>query len=156
MGYKARLLMGGHYEMLELDRDNYEMVKKFAYKNTCDKVYPFSILEGRQAGRVFIDSVESINSVLFWHYCGFSYLTGNPSEAFLNDISLLIKQEYEPNQRRCALQINNDKLDDYFSNISGIMRAEQYRFQFKQDKSDECSLILKNGYIVYLNVPKCY
>lgn len=132
--------------MIELERNSYGMVKKFVDIITCDKVYPLSILEGRQVGRVFVDSVKNINSALFWHYCGFSYLTGNPSEAFLNDISLLIKQEYEPNQRRCVLHINNDDLDNYFSNVSGIIRAEQYRFLFKQDKSDECSLLLKNGY----------
>ena len=105
--------------MIELEEDSYDMVKRFADINTCDKVYPFSILEGRQVGRVFVDSVNNISSVLFWHYCGFAYLTGNPTEAFLSDVSLLIKQEYEPNQKRCVLQISNDNLDNYFSNVSG-------------------------------------
>ena len=50
--------------MIELERDNYDKVKEFADINTCDKVYPFSILEGRQVGQVFVDSLASIKSVL--------------------------------------------------------------------------------------------
>jgi len=132
--------------MIELEKDNYDSVKKFASANTCDKVYPFSILEGRQVGRVFVDSVDNMSSVLFWHYCGFSYLTGNPTETFLNSISSLIKQEYEPNQRRCALQIKNGDWDNYFSNVSGIIRAERYRFLYNQDKYNARSLSLQSGY----------
>ena len=84
---------------------------------------------------------------MFWHYCGFAYIVGDSSEIFLKDISYLIKQEYELNQRRLVLQINNDKLDRYFSNISEIVRVEQYRFVFKHDKYDERSLLsLQNGF----------
>ena len=46
----------------------------------------FSIVEKRQYGDIFVDSDIDPHSVLFWHYCGFAYLTGAVSEALLEEM----------------------------------------------------------------------
>ena len=59
----------------------------WAKRNTCNHVYPLSIAENRQYGDIFVDNVIDPHSVLFWHYCGFAYLTGEASDAVLKEIT---------------------------------------------------------------------
>ena len=49
-------------------------------------MYPLSIAENRQYGDIFVDNVIDPHSVLFWHYCGFAYLTGEASDTVLKEI----------------------------------------------------------------------
>ena len=62
--------------------------------NTANRVYPLSIAAGIQPGEIYVDD----KAVLFWHYCGFGYITGKPSEAFLSDI--LSETLHERSNRR--------------------------------------------------------
>ena len=51
---------------------------------TTDNAYPLSIVLGLQTGDIYIG--DDGEAVLFWHYCGFGYISGNPSEEFLNEV----------------------------------------------------------------------
>ena len=57
-----------------------------ALANTANRVYPLSIAEGVQAGDIFVNDPEDAEAVLFWHFCGFGFITGTPSERFLRQL----------------------------------------------------------------------
>jgi RimJ/RimL family protein N-acetyltransferase len=126
--------------MFELDQSQFTTVKSFALNDMCDKVYPISIVEGNQKGRIFVDDINYTNAVLFWHFCGFGNLVGNPPQDFLLDIVKLIKNEYEENQTRFVLHLNNTDLEPFFANIDGIEQLLAYRFKYNKDKSTSYAL----------------
>ncbi len=54
-----------------------------AAKNcTANRVYPLSIATGIQPGEIYEDD----GKVLFWHYCGFAYISGPADPGFLEQI----------------------------------------------------------------------
>lgn len=48
-----------------------------------NRVYPMSIAEGMQSGDIYIDGN---GAVLFWHRCGFGYISGNAEPGFLQEV----------------------------------------------------------------------
>jgi hypothetical protein len=58
---------------------------EFARNCTSNTVYPLSIEEGFQDGNVIFS--DDSKAALFWHYCGFAYLSGRVEESFLEKIS---------------------------------------------------------------------
>ena len=50
---------------------------------TANRVYPMSIANGIQTGEIYTDGM---GSVLFWHYCGFAYISGGANPGFLEEI----------------------------------------------------------------------
>lgn len=63
--------------MIELAEKNFRDMKEWANKSVYESVYPYSIVEGYQKGRIFVDDLEHVKAVLFWHYCGFGYIVGS-------------------------------------------------------------------------------
>lgn len=59
---------------------------EWAGQNTSNRIYPLSIAEGFQTGDIYVDNAVRPEAVLFWHYCGFAYLSGRPGEGFLTEI----------------------------------------------------------------------
>lgn len=57
------------------------MVTLLCYKyrwdrdNTANNVYPCSIAEGIQSGDIYVNDDADVETVFFWHYCGFGYIS---------------------------------------------------------------------------------
>jgi hypothetical protein len=92
--------------------------------------------------------MDQITSVLFWHQCGFAYLSGEPNTNFLLDIAALIKNEHHNNIRRFVLQVNNKKWDDFFSKVDGIVREERYSFYFQEKHFSKEKILLPDGFFL--------
>ena len=71
--------------MIKIERSRYPQFIPQAAASPCNRVYPCSIAEGRQAGDIFV-SEGGDPAVLFWHRCGFGYLSGAATERFLEEI----------------------------------------------------------------------
>lgn len=109
---------------------------EFAGNCTSNTVYPLSIAEGFQDGNVIFS--DDSKAALFWHYCGFAYLSGSVEESFLEKIY----QEYfeKTLDRRFVLITDNSKVIDFFSNKEDIVtdKRVEYRFGDFLQSSPEC------------------
>ena len=77
----------------------------WAERSASNRVYPLSIAEGLQSGTIFADLREAPTSVLFWHYCGFAYLSGAVSDDLLDEIASDICRQ---DRRRMVLITDDD------------------------------------------------
>ena len=117
--------------MIELHRDEFPMAYELAKMCEVDIVYPLSIVEGWQSGRVFVDSLFNPKCALFFHACGFGYYGGQYDEYILGQIANMIVDPSGLNDRRLALQIGNSWYEDsFFKYRKGIRRLEQCSFEF--------------------------
>ena len=82
-----------------------------ARANTANQVYPLSIAEGIQKGDIWVNDADDAEAVLFWHYCGFAFITGEPSERFLRQLSEEICFTQE---RRMVLITHDETVVQYF------------------------------------------
>ncbi len=62
---------------------DYKFFERFAYACKCGNVYPLSIVQSYQEGNVFTKQTANCNTVLFWHYSGFAFVSGRYDEDFL-------------------------------------------------------------------------
>ena len=72
--------------MKKVSEDDHKDFISWAKANTANRVYPCSIAEGFQSGDIYVNDGDDPEAALFWHYCGFGYITGKASEEFLSDI----------------------------------------------------------------------
>ena len=109
---------------------------EFARNCTSNVVYPLSITEGFQDGNVIFS--DDSKTALFWHYCGFAYLSGRVEESFLEKIY----QEYfeKTLDRRFVLITNNSKVIEFFSDKDDIVtdKRVEYRFGDLLQSAPEC------------------
>lgn len=70
--------------MIRIERTNYNRFIECARQCRSNEVYPLSIAESVQSGDIFMD--DSGKAALFWHYCGFAYLSGDLTAEFLDEI----------------------------------------------------------------------
>ena len=63
--------------MNKVDRIRYKEYIKCANECPVNRVYPLSIATGTQDGDIYVDGK---GCVLFWHYCGFAYISGAGAE----------------------------------------------------------------------------
>ena len=92
--------------------DEYPYYIEWAGNNTANRVYPLSIAEGVQPGEIYVNEGPEVQSVLFWHYCGFGYISGEPTERFLEDI---YRKMLSPDSfSRLALITADDNVVSYF------------------------------------------
>jgi GNAT superfamily N-acetyltransferase len=73
--------------MVQIEPIRYKQFISWANRSPCNRVYPLSITEGRQSGAIYVDALETPRSVLFWHYCGFAYISGAVTESLLEEIT---------------------------------------------------------------------
>lgn len=110
--------------MRKIAESEYHQYRDLACRNTANTVYPLSIAEGIQAGEICIGDGLA---VLFWHYCGFGYIAGNPSDAFLQEVHhrMISPDRFE----RLVLITDDPGVIRYFQerNITPRERIE-YRF----------------------------
>ena len=94
---------------------------QWAKLNTANRVYPCSIAEGFQTGDIFVSDCSIDETVFFWHYCGFGYITGKASDTFLSEIySEMISCD---NGRRLVLITSDDDVIAFFRNKDVLIES---------------------------------
>ena len=137
--------------MVELQLNQFELVKGFLRNKSCDTVAAYSIIENRQRGRIFVDDIEFPKSVLFWHYNGFSILSGDSKNvSFNNNIYQLLLGHYEINQRRFALIVDNSEWNSQILNLiendSYITKDYRLKFEFDNSSFSQSDYIISTEY----------
>lgn len=120
--------------MIELHSSEFGKVSKLAEQINYEKEYPFSIVNGMQDGRIFVDNVNNIKTVLLWHYCGFAYLVGKPNDIFVDTAIKLMMREVKENQQRFILQVDNKQLEVFFKSQKGIANSQRMNFDINRKK----------------------
>ena len=91
---------------------------------TTDNTYPLSIVLGLQTGDIYVS--DDVEAVLFWHYCGFAYISGNPTDTFLNEVYDLKGS----GARRLFLITNDDRVITYMNNrVAKIDQRIEYSYK---------------------------
>lgn len=108
-------------KILESDYNRFIPWAKDSIANT---VYPCSIAEGFQSGDIYVNDESNVESVFFWHYCGFGYISGKSSEKMKDDIYSEMVSNH--NGRRLVLITSDEDVIDFFRDRDVLMdsRAE--------------------------------
>jgi hypothetical protein len=81
--------------MIELQKSDFSSVLPLL-SSSKQEVLPFSIAQGINPGRIFIDQMEKPNIVLIWTTVGYYFLFGIPSEKLIPQNSQLIEKVFVP------------------------------------------------------------
>lgn len=109
---------------------------EYAKQCSSNRVYPLSIVEGMQNGEIIPDDENNINAVLFWHYSGFAYLSGNVNESFLQRI---YEEYYKTERERRFILITDDpKVVQFFSDKDDLVLDKRTEYSFGTLLSTEC------------------
>lgn len=92
--------------MTEASPNRYRDLIPWAEGVRANRVYPLSIAEGRQSGAIFLDRPEAPTCAVFWHGCGFAYISGDASEALLEELAADLCRRY----RRRMVLITDDEI----------------------------------------------
>ncbi len=92
-----------------IDTSKYNEYIRCAEECTANRVYPLSIATGTQDGEIYIDGNGCI---LFWHYCGFAYISGNVSTDVLEEVYQ--KFLVPDTERRFILITDSELVSDYY------------------------------------------
>jgi hypothetical protein len=97
----------------KVDRNRYKEYIKCANECLANRVYPLSIATGTQDGDIYVDGK---GCVLFWHYCGFAYISGDVSEDVLEEVyrNFLVSDT----ERRFLLITDSEFVSDYYSGMT--------------------------------------
>ena len=109
--------------MKKVSEDDHKDFISWAKANTANRVYPCSIAEGFQSGDIYVNDGDDPEAALFWHYCGFGYITGKASEEFLSDV---YEEMISARERRLVLITADDDVISFFCDKDVLMdsRAE--------------------------------
>ena len=113
--------------MRKVSEKDYREFILWAKGNTANHVYPCSIAEGIQSGDIYINDGANVEAVFFWHYCGFGYISGEPSVDFLNDIYSFMRSDH--GRRRLVLITSDHGLTDYFRDKE-VQLASRLEYSF--------------------------
>ncbi len=104
---------------------------EYAKMTGSNRVYPLSIAEGYQSGDIIADSINDVQCVMFWHYCGFAYLSGKVTEPFLNRIY----EDYfcKEIKRRFVLITDDEKVIQFFEGKDGLAMDQRKEYRFNND-----------------------
>ena len=98
--------------MRRVSERDYRKFIVWAKDNTANNVYPCSIAEGFQSGDIYVNDDADVETVFFWHYCGFGYISGKPSDEFLSDVYSSMISDH--NERRLVLITSDDAVTGFF------------------------------------------
>lgn len=81
--------------MFELNRSDFSSILPFI-SSSKQEVLPFSIAQGINPGRIFVDQIEKPNIVFIWTTVGYYFLFGNPSEKLIPHSNQVICDVFVP------------------------------------------------------------
>lgn len=112
--------------MRRVSEIEYQNYVPWARSNTANRVYPCSIAEGFQSGDLYVNDGADVETVLFWHYCGFAYISGTVSERILREIWNDICHK---DRRRMILITDHDTVTRFFRQKGAeIGRRVEYEY----------------------------
>ena len=97
--------------MKELGQSQYKIILPLLKEIDFETAFSYSIVENRQKGRIFVDTVINPGVALFWHYCGFAYLAGDPDKSDFDFFFCFFAGKFEYGQRRFILHISQKKME---------------------------------------------
>ena len=116
--------------MILIDSREYDAYLDAANDSKCGNVYPLSIVQLYQHGDLFKKCESDCRTILFWHYSGFAFITGEYDEEFLE---MIYKMIIENNSKRRFILFNNDnRIDDYFAHKEKITIEKRYFFEYNE------------------------
>ena len=120
--------------MRKVSESEYLKYVPLAKANTANRVYPCSIAEGFQSGDIYVNEGADVETVLFWHYCGFAYISGTVSEIILQEMVNSVCQQ----DRRRMLLITDADLAIRFFRQKGeeIGRRIEYEYAGQIDSTN--------------------
>ncbi len=123
------------------NRNKYKEYLEFANECIANRVYPMSIVTGTQDGDIYTDDK---GCTLFWHYCGFAYISGNVSEDVLEEV---YQKFFVPDtERRFVLITDSEHASNYYSGNNDL-RIDK-RIEYTHGGIPEHRPILDDHYIV--------
>lgn len=112
--------------MRRISVSEYQNYVPWAKANTANRVYPCSIAERLQSGDIYVNDGDAVESVLFWHYCGFAYISGIISERILRETLNDVCHQYK---RRMLLITDSDLAICFFRKTGAeIGRRVEYEY----------------------------
>ena len=119
-------------------------VYPFARQCAGNRVYPLSIAQRYQSGEIICDDAADPKSVLFWHCCGFAYLSGEMTESFLQTVyKEYIQKERE---RRFVLITDDSEAIRFFSEKEDVTLDQRIEYRYNGPGAqvpDACSLAIE-------------
>lgn len=129
--------------MQKTEHKKYSDFILYAADNCCGKVYPLSVSQGFQCGDIFVENADGNEAVLFWHYCGFAYISGKISEAFLEDVyKLMLNQN---NTRRFILMTDDEGTERFFRSKNEVCIERRFLFEYTEKRPPEIP-VLPSGF----------
>ena len=125
----------------KIDKSEYTEYLKYARGCIANRVYPLSIATGTQDGDIYVDGK---GCVMFWHYCGFAYISGDVSADILDEVYRdFLASDME---RRLLLITDSDFVSGYYSGIDSLLVDKRIEYTHsgnleKQPELDECFAI---------------
>ena len=98
----------------------------WAQANTANRVYPCSIAEGFQSGNIYVNEGADVETVLFWHDCGFAYISGTVSERILREI---LNDVCHQDKRRMLLITDADPAVRFFQQ-EGVEIGRRIEYEY--------------------------
>jgi hypothetical protein len=107
----------------KIDKSKYKEYMEYAEECTANRVYPVSIANGIQDGEIYTDDK---GCVLFRHYCGFAYLSGNVNPEVLDEIYqefLAVEMD-----RKFLLITDSKDISDFYSRCKLIQLDKRIEY----------------------------
>ncbi len=108
-------------------KDEFKRYIEAAKSCRANRVYPLSIAEGFQPGDIFTFAPEAEGPVLFWHHCGFGYLSGPVTETVLDEIYAELFMKETP--RRFVL-ISDDRGIAEYMTAKGLALSRRLEYAY--------------------------
>lgn len=113
----------------------------------CGKVYPLSIAQLYQQGDIFANTKIKFKTILFWHYSGFAFISGEYDKYFLSFVYDMILDKDRKNNRRFILFNDNERIRSYFSHKDNIEIECRYFFEYNNPNYNEPIILPNNSQI---------
>ncbi len=130
--------------MEKIDLQNYPDCIRFANDCKCGNVYPLSIAQLYQQGDIFVKTKTEFKTVLFWHYSGFAFISGEYDKCFLGFVYDMILDRYRKNNRRFILLNDDERIRGYFRHKDNIEIERRYFFEYDNRNYDEPFILPNN------------
>ena len=104
--------------MRRIDRCKYNEYIQYAKECTANRVYPLSIVTEIQDGEIYTDGN---GCVLFWHYCGFAYISGDVSTDVLEEV---YQQFLVPDKERSFILITDSEFVSGYYSGRDLLRCD--------------------------------
>lgn len=114
--------------MDKLNITSYSSITHLIEKTPCGTVYPMSIAEMNQYGDIYIEG----ESVLLWHYSGFSYIFGACGNDFLEHLYQQFLSSEAELSRRFILFSADSEVIEFFQKKYEIVLGKRYQFEYPE------------------------